>query len=202
MRFQRVNLQTVTGYLARLARLDLSVFEEIRADAAATAPALLVMVAASFLAGLGSWLWWYFRVDFDNGEAFLKTFILGSILQAAVWFLWVYFAYQILSRGYGARADFYEMLRTMGFAFAPMGLTVLMAISVLAVPFGVIPLAATVVFSQLAIQATSTAPSQQVLAANLAGFAVFALVMGILANVGEMGGVGGIAPGLLFFALD
>jgi hypothetical protein len=54
----------------------------------------------------------------------------------------------------------------------------------------------------VALQAASTADSQQVTVANLTAFAIFAIVMGFLANIGEVQGVGGVAPGLFFFALD
>ncbi|MBI1886606.1 MAG: hypothetical protein HYS09_09900 [Chloroflexi bacterium] len=207
MSYQTTSVQTVTGWLGRLLRLDLRVFQEIRSDPSASTWSLLVVVAASFMSGLGSWLWWVFRLDGSEGEAFLKTALLGGLLQVGVWFLWVYIAYQVLARAYGAHADFYEMIRTMGFAFAPMGLAVFMAISSLTIPFGVIPVVAAVLLTTVAIEATTTAESHQVILANLAGFAVFALVMGILANIGEMapeggGHIGGIAPGIFFFALD
>ena len=68
MGFQSTGFQNLGNWLARLVRLDLTVFDDVKDDAAATAPALAVMVAASFATGFGSWLWWITR-DFGPGSA-------------------------------------------------------------------------------------------------------------------------------------
>jgi hypothetical protein len=206
MGFQSAGFQNVGNWLLRLARLDLTVFDEVKDEAAATAPALAVMVVASFAAGFGSWLWWATQdfplVSDKNGEAFLKTFILGGILQAALWFVWVYIAAMLLSRVFGAGADLNRMIRTMGLAFAPMIITILMVVDILAVPFAVIALGATLLLSNSAMQAATDAEPQQVIVSNLAGFAVFAIVLGILANVAQIYEIGGISPGIFFISLD
>jgi hypothetical protein len=38
--------------------------------------------------------------------------------------------------------------------------------------------------------------------ANIVGFVVFAVALGILANVSEVYDIGGLAPGLFFFNLN
>ena len=139
MEFQGASFQNLGSWLLRLARLDLTVFDDVKDDVSATVPTLTVAVVASFLSGLGSWLWWTFQ-DFPKGggDVFIKSFLMGSILQVGVWFLWVYVAAMVLSKGLGVTADLNRMIRTMGLAFAPMGIAVLMLISFLTVPFGVI----------------------------------------------------------------
>jgi hypothetical protein len=217
MGFQSTGFQNLGNWLARLARLDLTVFDDVKDDAAATAPALAVVVAASLLAGLGSWLWWIFEIDFPgdigekNLEAFWKTFILGGIFMAALWLLWVYISAMILSRAFRASADLNQLIRTTGLAFAPMAISVLIVISVLGVPFGVIAVAATVLLVNAAIQATTDGQPHQVVIANLAGFAVFAIALGILNNIAQISfdfgaglgaEYGGLAPGIFFFDLN
>jgi branched-subunit amino acid transport protein AzlD len=206
MEFQSAGFQNLGNWLMRLARLDLTVFDDVKDDAAATVPALAVMVIASFAAGLGSWLWWAVQdfplVSDKNGEAFLKTFILGGILQAALWLAWVYIAAMLLSRVFGAGADLNRMIRTMGLAFAPMIITILMVLDILAVPFAVIAVGATLLLSNSAMQAATDAEPRQVMLSNLAGFLVFAVVLGILANVAQIYEIGGISPGIFFISLD
>jgi len=206
MGFQSAGFQNVGNWLGRLIRLDLTVFDDVKDEAAATAPALAVMVIASFAAGLGSWLWWAVQdfplVSDKNGEAFLKTFILGGVLQAALWFVWVYIAAMLLSRVFGAGADLNRIMRTMGLAFAPMIITILMIVDILAVPFAVIAVGATLLLSNSAMQAATDAEPQQVILSNLAGFAVFAIILGILANVAQIYEIGGISPGIFFISLD
>lgn len=202
MNFQNANFQNVLAWLGRIGRLDLTVFDDVRDDETATLPALVVVVAASFLAGLGSWLWWVFQDIPDKGEVFLRSFILGSILQVGVWLLWVYVTYSLLARTFGAVGSAQQLVRTMGFAFAPMAVSFLVLISVLSIPFGVISIGATLLLSNIAIQRTTSARPEQVALANFAGFAVFAIIMGILANLEEVRGLGGLAPGIFFFVLD
>ena len=202
MSFQTTNLQSVSGWLGRLIRLDLTVFDEVRSDPAATPGAIVVVFLASVLAGIGSWLWAVQTDGVSADEVFVKSLVIGSILQTLVWFIWVYLVFQVLARAYGARTDFYELIRSMGFAFAPVAMSVLVAITAFAVPFGVAALSGAALFSHFAIQSSSSAEPRQVLIANFVGFLSFAVVMGVLANIAEVNTVGGLAPGLFFFSLD
>ena len=208
MEFQSAGFQNLPSWLGRLIRLDLTVFDDVKDEAAATVPALAVVVAASLLAGLGSWLWWIFEIDFPAGadeknfEVFWKTFILGGIFMAALWVLWVYIVAMLLSRVFGAGADMNRLMRTMGLAFAPMAISFLVVIGMLAVPLGAFAVATTLLLTNVAIQATTDAEPQQVIVSNLAGFLVFAVVLGILANFAQIYDIGGLAPGILFFELN
>ena len=163
---------------------------------------MIVVGVASFMAGLGSWIWAVQEPRVDSLDVFVRSLIIGSFFQVLAWFLWVYLVYQILGRVYGAHTDFRELIRVMGFAFAPVGLTILIALQSLAVPIGVIFWMATLLMSNVAIQSTTTANNQQVMISNIVAFASFAIVMGFLANIAEVAWVGGLAPGLFFFALD
>src|SRR3972149_12238669 len=117
MSFQTTNLQSVSGWLGRLIRLDLTVFDEVRSDPSATPSAIVVVFLASVLAGIGSWLWAVQTDGVDAAEVFVKSLVIGSILPTRAWFIWVYLVFQVLARAYGARTDFYELIRSMGFAF-------------------------------------------------------------------------------------
>src|SRR3990170_1167302 len=166
MSFQTTNLQSVSGWLGRLARLDLTVFEEVRSNPSATPGAIVVVFLASVMAGIGTWLW---AAQWRGGgatEVFVKSLVIGSIIQTIVWFIWVYVVFQVLARAYGARTDFFELIRTMGFAFAPVGMSILIAITSFAVPFGVVALAGAALLSHFAIQSSSSAEPRQVLIAK------------------------------------
>ncbi len=205
MRFQSANWQTVGGWVARILRTDFSAFDEIRSEPSATLAALLVVLVAGVFAGFGSWLWALQHSEFrgiDGGEVFLKSLVIGSMVQTAVWLLWVYLVYQVLARGYGAQLDFGELLRSMGFAFSPVALSILIAITNLAVPFGVLSLGMALLFTNVAIQQAAGTEVRETTLANLTGFGAFLIVMGVFANIAEVGTFGGIAPGILFFSLD
>jgi hypothetical protein len=205
MRTESVNLQTIFGWWVRILRFDFTVLDEVRAEPQATVASIAVVFTASVLCGLGTWLWALQHDDFaniDTNEVLLKALLLGSIVQTAVWFLWVYVVYQILLRGYAARVDFSELVRTMGFAFTPAMFGVLVGITNLAVPFGVISMGMALLFSNLAVQTVSGTDVRESTLANVTGFGAFAIVMGVFANIAEVGTFGGIAPGIFFFSLD
>jgi hypothetical protein len=201
MRSRNTNASTVGGWLGRLFRLDFTVFAEVRANPSATSAAIIVVLAASFMAGLGSWLW-ALQTFVSDRDAFIRAFIVGSLLQTVVWFSWVYVAYLVLTQGYGSRLDIGEMTRAMGFAFAPVALSVFIFIAALAVPIGMISFGIAILLTNAAIQQVSDADVREATIANLAGFAVFAIVMGGCANIFETDSIGGLAPGIFFFSLD
>lgn len=199
------NWRATGDWVGRIMRLDFTAFDEVRVDPSATIGAVAVVFGASVLAGVGSWLWALQHDTFrgvDGGEVLLKSLVLGSVVQTLVWLLWVYLVFQVLVRGYGVRMEFTELVRTMGFAFAPVGLSLLIAVTNLAVPFGVLAFAMTVLFTNIAIERTSGADVRETMLANLTGFGAFVVVMGVFANIAEVSTFGGIAPGILFFSLD
>ena len=208
MSHQAANLRSISGWIGRLLRLDLSVFDEIRSDPSATPGAIIVVAVASVMAGIGSWLWAMQWGGVEASEVFVKSLVLGSILQTLAWFIWVYLVFQVLARGYRARIDFYELIRTMGFAFAPVALGILVSVPNFAMPFGVASLTGAALLTYFAIRSSSSAEPQQALVANFVGFLFFVVVMGVLANIWEVsqvgGGpkIGGLSPGLLFFDLN
>lgn len=205
MRFRTINVQTVTGWVGRVLRFDFTAFDEVRDEQAATSASVLIVLAGSFIAGVGSWLWALQNdnlTDVDSAETFVKSLLLGGIIQTAVWFLWVYLVYQVLTRGYGHATGFPELVRVMGLAFAPIVYSILIAVDALAVPFGVISLGMTFLFTNIGIQQTTGANVRETTMANVTGFAAFVVVMGVFANVAEVGPFGGVAPGILFFSLD
>jgi hypothetical protein len=192
---QRVDPQRALGWIQRLARLDTTVFDEVRTDATATLTAIAVVVIASLLAGLGSWLWVLVNLrSSDSGQFFLDTVILGSLFHIMLWFAWVFISYIVLTQIFRAKADSTQMVRTMGLGVVPMAFSLLMFIPVVDWTVGLVSVVATVLLMNYAIQSTTTATPPQVNIANLAGFAVLVLVLSLLASSSH-----DRAPGLYAF---
>lgn len=173
----------ILNKLVRLARLDTTVFDEVRDDVNELIPALIVAGVAALLAGLGATLWflllWDDRLQPDG--LWLNTFILGGIFLAALYAVWVLITYVVVVQVYKASADLQSLLRTMGYAAAPFALCLLMFIPVLWPVFAIVPLALVFVMTIYATQSVTNADSTQVVMANLAGFAVMVLVLSIVA---------------------
>lgn len=196
------NLQASLAWIGRLLRLDFTAFDEIRGDVHATTSSLLVVYGASLMAGIGSWLWAVTELKIDETEILIQSTIIGSFAQTAVFLVWVYITHRVAARAYASATPFLELARTMGFAFAPVGLSLLVAIGPLAVPFGLLAFGMTLLLTTAAVQSATDLDPRDSIVANLAGFSVFVIMMGVLANISEVRNVGGIAPGILFFALD
>jgi len=173
----------ILNKILRLARLDTTVFDEVRDDVNELVPALIVAGVSALLAGLGATLWFLFlwddRVQPDN--LWLNTFILGGLFLAALYAVWVLITYVVIVQVYKASADLQSLLRTMGYAAAPFALSLLMFIPVLWPVFAIVPLALVFVMTIYATQSVTNADSTQVVMANLAGFAVMVLVLTIIA---------------------
>jgi hypothetical protein len=101
----------------------------------------------------------------------------------------------MLTQVFRARADLNELVRVMGFAMLPLALSVILFIPGLDFGIGVASLAILFGLTQIAMQSATDAPAGQVLAANGAGFAVWAIVLGLLVSDSHA-----YAPG--FFLLD
>jgi hypothetical protein len=187
-----------------MARMDFTVFEDARNERTGTAGAVLIVLSASIVAGIGTVIW-ASQHDYDGldpAPIFLKAAIAGGLLQTAFWaFFWVYMSQWVLLR-LGAKVVYPELIRTMGVAFVPMYLSLLVGIKPLAVPFGVFSLGLCFLYSNVAIEQTADVTAREATFANIVGFGAFLLFMGVLANVAEAGTFGGLAPGILFFSLD
>jgi hypothetical protein len=104
--------------MARAARLDSDLFEEVEADRGSLGQALVVVLLASGAGALGSWL---------GGHPPPRT-LLEAVEPLVFWVgasLFSYMAGATFFRGPETQTDFAEVLRTTGFAFSPGVLRVL-----------------------------------------------------------------------------
>ena len=189
-----MDMSSLADRLRRLATLDTSVFEEVRTDTTATVPAIIVAVVATLLSGIGGWLWWIFTDLPDAGDIFLKSTIIGSIISVVLWGVWLGITYVILTQVFRARADMNEMVRVMGFAAAPLALSLFIFIPELEFAIG---LSAVMLFfgaNVIAVQTATDAPAGRVLVATAAGFLVWAVVLSLLVSEDNI-----YAPGFFVF---
>jgi len=190
----RMDAGILADRLLRLVRLDTSVFDEVRQDPSATLPAVLVAVVSTVLAGLGGWLWWWMQDYEDKSELFIKSVILGSLFSIALWIVWLLVTWVILTQLFREDADWQQMLRTMGMASIPLMISVVMFIPGL--DFGIALASVALYFglTTIAVQSVTPADPARVLVANLAGFAIWAIVLGLLVTSDSV-----FAPGIFVF---
>lgn len=101
-------------------KLDVNTFEDIERDGSATGQAALVVAIVALLAAIGSGLF----ATFSDGN-FLTSF-LGSLVWTFVgWFLWSVVSWFVGTNLFGGKATIDEMLRVIGFAYAPQILSII-----------------------------------------------------------------------------
>lgn len=193
-----MDTREVAAWLRRLAYLDTTVFDEVRSIPTATIPGVAVVAAATFIAGLGGWLWWMLQDFGRSGDVFLHSTVIGSLIAVALWGLWLALVYVMITQVFRERAYVEQLMRVMGLAAAPLALMGLMFIPGLSLGIGITALALTFGLTSIAISSASTANGAQVLAANLVGFFVWAAALTLLASA-SLSSVQPHAPGVFLF---
>lgn len=177
----------IMNRLLRLARLDTTVFDEVRDDQRETLPAVIIAVVCALLAGLGAFFWSKVVPDGDLQDAFVNQAILGTIFLAVMYGVAALVAYVMLAQMYKVQADLQAIIRTMGYAALPLAACILMLLPVLFPIFAIVPLVLLFVMMIYALQSATGADSSQVVMSALAGFTVMVLVCGLIAVSTELG---------------
>ncbi len=95
----------------RAAKLDVHLYEEVKADRSAMRQAMLVVILSGIAAGVGS---------ISRGGALGVA--LGTVMGLAGWYIWAFIIYFIgtkLLPESQTKSNVGELLRTIGFASAP-----------------------------------------------------------------------------------
>ena len=121
----------MSGFIDRLiraAKLDVNLYEEVEADKKAMGQAVGVVILSSVAAGVGS-----------LATAGLNGLIIGTVGALIGWFIWAYVTYFVGAKMLPepqTKADYGELLRTIGFSSSPGLLRIL----------GIIPFLSTIIF--------------------------------------------------------
>ena len=100
-----------TDRIIRASKLDVNLYEEVEADKSALTQAMGVVILSSLAAGLGS---------ITSGGP--TGVVMGTILALIGWLIWSYLTYIMgtkLLPTPETKADYRELLRTIGFSSSP-----------------------------------------------------------------------------------
>ena len=182
--------------------LNPATFEEIADDTGAIRGALLTVIVATLLAGLGGLLWtqWggqpptraIYQTDVQRFIA--RSVLAGGALQIVAWAALVGVTFWYL-RSFGVETSLGRLARVMGYAFAPMAIQVLICPPGLEFAMGAVALGYTFAALVAGVQAASGTTAGRSAVSVLAGFAMMVVLLGLLGN-----GTSDLAPGI--FALD
>ncbi len=104
-------MATIQNRIIRAAKLDVQLYEEVEADRDATRQAMAVVALSAVAAGIGT-----------LGSGGLPGIVAGIIAALMGWCIWAFLTYFIGTRLLPepqTKADYGELLRTIGFASAP-----------------------------------------------------------------------------------
>lgn len=104
-------MTSFTARIIRAAKIDVHLYEEVEADKRALGQAMGVVILSSIAAGLGS-----------IGRGGVGGILIGTITALISWYVWAYITYFIGTRLLPepqTRADYGELLRTIGFSSSP-----------------------------------------------------------------------------------
>ena len=110
-------MASITDRMIRAAKLDVALYEEVEADKGAMAQAISVVILSSVAAGIGA-----------ISVTGISGLIFGTIVALLGWFIWAFLTYYIGTRLLPepqTKADYGELLRTIGFSSSPGVLRVL-----------------------------------------------------------------------------
>ena len=116
-------MASFTDRMIRAAKLDANLYEEVEADTGALSQAMGVVILSSVAGGIGT-----------IGTTGIKGLVLGTIVALVGWFIWAFLTYFIGTRLLPepqTKADYGELLRTIGFSSSPGVLRVLGVIPML-----------------------------------------------------------------------
>jgi len=106
--------------MIRAAKLDPTVYEEVENDRSATGQAMAVVILSSIAAGIG--VYGMEGLGAPGGGAIAGEVIGGAAVALVGWLVWALVAMLIgtkLLPEAGTRADWGELLRTIGFSSSP-----------------------------------------------------------------------------------
>jgi hypothetical protein len=164
--------------MLRAAKLDVSLYEEVEADSAATPQALWVVVIASAAGGVGTML---SQMTAGTGAgSMVGGLVVGIISALAFWAIWSLLAYWIGTTFLGGTATYGELLRCIGFADSPGVLHILSFIPVLGGLVGIGVFVWLLIAGVIAVRQALDFTTGKAIVTSLISWVVGILAMGII----------------------
>ena len=108
-----MDFNMMLGRALRAARLDVTLYNEVEADASLSREALYVVIIVSVLSGIGSFLSLLFSGSIIGA---LLSLIVGIAFGILAYYLFCYVAHWVGTSMFKGQGDVGEVLRTVGYA--------------------------------------------------------------------------------------
>ncbi len=180
----------LTDRMIRAARLDIPLYNEVEADTNATSQALTVVVLVALASGIGSAIG--ALIAGREGVA-VGGLVAGVVRELLGWAVWSYVMFFVGTRLFHGTATYGELLRTLGFAYSPGVLLIL-----LFVPFlgGIISLVVgiwRIIAGFVAVREALDIDTGNTIATIIVGIIAYLVVLVVVAAINGALGLGAAA---------
>ncbi|MCC7353765.1 MAG: YIP1 family protein [Anaerolineae bacterium] len=176
----------------RAARLDKTLYAEVEGNAALTQEAVVFVVIVSIISAIGGFL-----SNLILGSGFVAAIIgliVGPIIAVVAFFVWAFLNYWVGTNLFKGKAEYGELIRTLGYAYGPNALGVLSFIPCLggiAALIGAVWMAVAGFFAiRQALEVDDTNAILTIVISFVVYIIVLAILGAILAAIGVAGAFG------------
>ncbi len=186
-----MDFNAMIANVRRAMALDRSFYQEVAYSERYTQEALMVVIVAAVLTGIGNFLNGVMGANFLGA---LIGLVVGVVVAVALYYVWAYVIQFVGKSMFGGQATVPQLLRTLGYAYGPTALAVFTFIPC----FG--PLIAfagsiwSLVCGFFAVRETHQISDGQAIITVVAGWLVIVIVTML---VGLIFGIGALGAGIL-----
>jgi hypothetical protein len=116
-----MDFNSMIGNVRRAMSLDQSFYQEVSGNERYQREALMVVIVAAALTGLGAFLRQLFALQFFGA---LIALIVGVAMAVVGYYIWAYVVYWVGAKFFHGQATAPQLLRTLGYAYGPTALAV------------------------------------------------------------------------------
>jgi hypothetical protein len=167
----------IADRMMRVAKGDKAVFEEVEHDTAATTEAMIVVAVVALAGGIGSAI---AQTLMGRSAGVILAIVVGVAGALIGWAVFSGVTYFIGSRLFGAEATWEEVLRTLGYAYSPMAVQILIWIPLIGGLLVFIAALWTLYLDFVAIRSALDIDSGKTIVTILLAFIPAIIIIGIL----------------------
>lgn len=178
----------------RAVRFDATFYRQAANDERYSQQALTIVILTAVLSGIGAFLG---NLLGGNLLGALLGLVLGVVLGVAGYYVWVYVIHFVGAKFFQGKATAPQLLRTLGYAYAPMALGLLSFIPCVG---GLVALAGSVwslACGFFAVREVHQLDDGKTLITVVVGWLAVAVVMAVVGMVAAIFGIGAMGAGAL-----
>lgn len=172
----------------RAVRLDKTLYAEVESNTALTQEAIIIVVIAAALSGIGSFLGALIGPQ-QFGAAFLGL-IVGIVVAIVGYFIWAFLTFFVGTKLFQGTADYGELQRTLGYAYAPTALGLLSFIPCVGALFALAGFVWSLVCGFIAVREALDFDAGKAALTVIIGWIIWIVISIIIGTVVGIGGLG------------